>query len=355
MPLSKENMMASLLSLPKADLHIHQEVAPRLDRVLARSEERRSYDWERWVQQLQHDIPPGIQRLRQLAQTFPVDVAVDAIPENFIARVEDLLEESARDGAILVEIRFGGETMLRADYLDLFREAERRVQSRYPNFHAEAIATLLLWYEPERLERVIHACLQQASQGLRGLDLLYEPYAEEADWSIAHQIAERAREAGLGITIHAGEFSPANLLAVARLPGVSRIGHGVFIASNPRIQDTIGERGLTVECCLTSNVVLGACPSLESHPIRLLLAAGIPVVLGTDDPVQLGTTIGQEYAKAATLGFSYSDLLGLTRQAIQVAFTTTKRRERMLSLLDQDCTNRNKNDQPNHANHQSDP
>lgn len=322
------------LDLPKVDLHIHQEVAPRLDRVLAAREGRLPYDWPTWAARLMSEVPPGMARLRQLSSIFPVDPALDALPDNFIARLEDLLEEAAMQGAILVEVRFGGETMLLPDYLALFREAERRVHTRYPHLHAEAIATLLLHYEPERLERVVQACLSQAAQGLRGLDFLYVPYDEEAEWETARSIAQRAVDAGLGLTVHAGEFSSANLVAAATLPGVTRIGHAVFATADQQMVDLLRERQITVECCLSCNVVLGAVSSLERHPFRQLVAQGIPVVLGTDDPVQLSTTIGQEYGLASTLGFSHQALLEMTRHAVQVAFTTPERRRHLQTLLD---------------------
>ncbi|HEU5382164.1 MAG TPA: hypothetical protein VFV38_42665 [Ktedonobacteraceae bacterium] len=336
LPISPEEWQSPspLLNVPKVDLHIHQEVAPRLDRVLAAREGRLPYDWATWAARLVSEIPPGIARLRQLSRIFPVDPDLDAPPDNFIARLEDLLEEAAMQGAILVEVRFGGETMLRPDYLDLFREAERRVQSRHPSLHAEAIATLLLWYEPERLERVVQACLSQVAQGLRGVDFLSEPYDEEAEWETARSIAQRALDAGLGVTVHAGEFSSANLAAAASLPGVTRIGHAAFATSDQRLLDLLGERQLTVECCLSCNVLLGAVSSLENHPIRQLVAQGIPVVLGTDDPVQLGTDIGQEYRLASMLGFSQQALTKLTRHALSVAFTTPERRHHLLTLLD---------------------
>src|SRR5438552_1813865 len=99
-----------LLDVPKVDLHIHQEVASRLDRVLAAREGRLPYDWTSWATHLMNEIPPGIARLRQLSSIFPVDPGLDALPDYFIARLEDLLEEAALQGAILVEVRFGGET-----------------------------------------------------------------------------------------------------------------------------------------------------------------------------------------------------------------------------------------------------
>jgi adenosine deaminase len=319
-------------ALPKVDLHIHQEVLPWLDRVLARCEGRAAYDWRGWAGRLMAETPPGMPRLQRLGEIPPASAEMDSAPEMFVARLVALLEEAARDGAVLVEVRCGGDTPLRPDFMPLFREAERQVQARYPRLRAEAIAVLILWREESR-ERIFAACLRAAREGLRGIDLLYDPYDTEADWSVATRIAERAAAGGLGVTAHAGEFSTANIAAAAQLPGLTRLGHATYAAADPRLLELLAERGITVECSLSSNVILGAVPSYEAHPIRRFLDAGIPVALGTDDPVQLYTTIGREYAIAAALGFTPHDLLGLTRNAIRAAFTTPERRAALLAEM----------------------
>ena len=333
-PLAEIPTDSKVAPLPKADLHVHQEWFARLDRVLARREGRAPYDWRGWARRLMEQVPPGMPRLRRLATVRPVARESDAEPENFVARVEDLLDEAATDGAVLVEVRFGSETVLRPNFMELFREAEHRARARHPSLRAEAVVSLLLWYDPERVERLLRACLRAAGEGLAGIDLLYEPYDTEAEWETAYRVAERAAEAGLGVTAHAGEVSAANVAAALRVPGLTRIGHAVYAASDQRLLELLAESGVTVECCLSCNVVLGAVPSYEEHPIRRFVEHGIPVALGSDDPMQVCTTIGREYAASAALGFSAEELLGFTRNAIRASFVAPERRERLLAQLD---------------------
>ena len=320
----------AVVALPKVDLHLHQEQLPRIDRVLAGREGRAAYDWRGGARRLMAETPPGMPRLLRLGEVRPAPLAADDDPAMFIARIVDLLDEAASDGAVLVEVRCGQESPLRPDFMALFREAERRVQARYPRLRAEVIVPLLLWYEPERLEAVLSACLRLAPDGLAGIDLLYRPYDTEGDWSVARRIAERASAAGLGVTAHAGEFSMANIAAAARLPGLTRLGHATYAAEDPRLLALLAERRITIECSLSCNVVLGAVASYEAHPIRRFVEAGIPVALGTDDPVQVCTTIGREYAIVAALGFSVAELRGFSRDAIRAAFTTPERRAALL-------------------------
>jgi adenosine deaminase len=294
-------------------------------------------DWSKWVQHLETDVPPGMPRLRELWSNLPAPLAADDEDHNLVGRFEALLREAAEDGAILVEVRIGNETIVRPGVMECFREAERRVQTQHPTMHAELLVTLKLWHPADELDRVVAASLEAARDGLSGLDLLYIPYETEADWKLAFRICRRAADAGLGITAHAGEFSAANILSALRLPGLTRIGHAVHAVSDPWLLDALLESGVTVECCVTSNVVLGAVRDYNEHPIVRLHDAGVPLVIGTDDPLEFCTSIGNEYAIAASLGVSLDDLQQLTRRAVNVSFASSARRQELLHLLDTGC------------------
>jgi adenosine deaminase len=333
-----------IASLPKADLHRHQEEIARLDRVLARQRGHEPHDWRASARQLLRATPPGLGRIAGIYAP-DADLPLNGVPEDdphcVTAVIADALQDAAVEKAVLVEVRFGagGMALLRPDFMHLFREAERKVRSRYPRLHAEAIAYLNLTGDPERLSsarRQLEACLRMAKEGLGGIDLRLIPYDREAApslWTAAYRLAERAASAGLGITVHAGEFSPANLAAALRVPGLTRIGHGVHAASDPRLMEQLARAGTTLECSLTSNVLLGAVPSYEAHPVRRFVESGIPVTLATDLPVHAATTIGHEYAIAAVLGCSAADLVGFTRNAIQASFTSPERRRALLDGL----------------------
>jgi adenosine deaminase len=256
--------------------------------------------------------------------------------------VADVLAEGAAGGAVYLEVRFGSDDILsRPEFMALFREAERRVQERFPHLRAEAIGYLGLVDAPGRLEeeeRRLAACLRAARKGLGGVDFRVDPYDVTADpalWGIAYGWAERAAAAGLGITVHVGEFSTASVECALQMPGLRRIGHGTHIAGDPHLLERLARTGVTVECSLTSNVVLGSAASYEAHPIRRFLEAGVPVTLSTDLPVHVCTTIAREYAVAAALGFSTADLLAFTRNAVSAAFTTAERRGALLAELAQ--------------------
>lgn len=109
--------------------------------------------------------------------------------------------------------------------MDAFRLAETRARATYPQVLAEAIAIIIM--TGSEVETVVQGCLRAGAEGLSGVDFLYQPYCEEADWAPIHRIADRCAEAGLGVTAHAGEMSTANIAAAAATPGLTRIGHGM--------------------------------------------------------------------------------------------------------------------------------
>src|SRR5690606_30527371 len=109
----------------------------------------------------------------------------------------------------------------------------------------------------------------------------------------ARAFAVARDEAGLGCTVHAGETAgPDSVRAALELP-VTRIGHGVRAIEDPLLVDTLAERGIVLEVCPTSNVATGVYKDYASHPLRRLMAAGIPVTLNSDDPPYFDTSIGR--------------------------------------------------------------
>ena len=131
-----------------------------------------------------------------------------------------------------------------------------------------------------------------------------------------------ASERGLGCTCHAGEHDGAESVRQAlALPGISRISHGVRAVEEPALVEEIAERGIVLECCPTSNVVLGAFPSYAEHPLPRLREAGVRITLGSDDPPYFGASIGGEYAVCEQhYGWGDEVLRGITKTALEAAF-----------------------------------
>jgi adenosine deaminase len=142
---------------------------------------------------------------------------------------------------------------------------------------------------------------------------------------------EIAAEAGLGCTVHAGEWAgPESVRGALELP-VARIAHGVRSVEDPALVEELAERGTFLECCPTSNVVLGIYPSYGDHPLPRLIEAGVRVTLGSDDPPYFGASIGGEYELCREhFGFADDDLRAITHTAIEAAFCDETLKERLM-------------------------
>ncbi|MBK8165417.1 MAG: adenosine deaminase [bacterium] len=135
------------------------------------------------------------------------------------------------------------------------------------------------------------------------------------------------RQAGLGVSLHAGEVTAMGEAArdsvrqAVDTCGAMRLGHGLAAAADPSLLRDLAARGIFVELCPRSNVATGAVPSLAVHPLPAFLAAGVPCCLNTDDRTLFGLDLRGEYAQArAVLGLTEAQEAGMREAALCAAF-----------------------------------
>jgi adenosine deaminase len=153
-----------------------------------------------------------------------------------------------------------------------------------------------------------------------------------ADYSRAFDIA---RDAGLGLTIHAGEvcgaFSVADALDVVR---PARIGHGVRAIEDADLVMRLADQGTVLEVCPGSNIALKVFADFPSHPLRRLKEAGVRVTISSDDPPFFHTSLEREYELAAgVFAFSEAEIDEMTRTGIEAAFVDEATRQALLARL----------------------
>jgi adenosine deaminase len=171
-------------------------------------------------------------------------------------------------------------------------------------------------------------------EGLSGVDLHGDEAMPTHPATAAYWAKYRA--AGLVTKCHAGEFGGAARVreAVEQL-GVTRVQHGVRAIEDPAVVKLCAERGVTFDVCPISNVGLKVVPSLEAHPLRQLLAAGVRCTLSTDDPLCFANTVNEEYlAVSHALGFSRRELAQVARHGWEVALLPPEKKASYLAQLD---------------------
>ncbi|AGZ44499.1 adenosine deaminase [Actinoplanes friuliensis] len=148
---------------------------------------------------------------------------------------------------------------------------------------------------------------------------------------------DKARAAGLHSVPHAGETTgPETIWDALRDLGAERIGHGISAARDPQLMAYLADNRIPLEVCPTSNVRTRAVERIEEHPLPVLVAAGVPVTINSDDPPMFGTTLEEEYAVAARLlDLDKPGVAGLARAAVQASFLPAGGKSALLAEIDE--------------------
>jgi adenosine deaminase len=146
----------------------------------------------------------------------------------------------------------------------------------------------------------------------------------------------QARAAGLHSVPHAGESTgPQTIWDAIRHLGATRIGHGISAARDPELLEYLATHGIGLEVCPTSNVCTRSVASLAEHPLPVLVAAGVPVTINSDDPPMFSTTLNHEYAVAAELlGLDARGVADLARAAVRASFLDDTGKTALLAEID---------------------
>ncbi len=144
-----------------------------------------------------------------------------------------------------------------------------------------------------------------------------------------------AADHGLHRTAHGGETTPPESIWGALNLGAERVGHGLTAAQDAELLEELAQRQIPVEICMTSNVLTGACPRLEDHPVRQYFDHGLMLTLNTDDPAMFRTSLSREYAIAQkAFGFTEEQLRELARNSFEASFLDAEHKVKMLDLFD---------------------
>jgi adenosine deaminase len=154
-----------------------------------------------------------------------------------------------------------------------------------------------------------------------------------ADFVAACRIAATA---GLIRTPHAGYYTgPEHVRECVDVLGATRIGHGITAVQDRRLLDQLAGQAVALEICPTSYEPMGVLPSMHQLPITVLLDAGVPVAIGADDPLLLGTRLaGQYQIVREVLGFGDEQLAVLARHSITASTAPTAVKRRLLAGVD---------------------
>lgn len=320
--------------LPKVQLHLHLEGAapPAFIRGLAKE---KSVDIT-GVFDARGDY--AYEDFWHFLKVYEAATSVLTSPEDFARLTRAVLEESASNGVIYTEAflspDFCGNRDVAAwrDYLLAIQEAATAAERDF-GITMRGIVTAVRHFGPDKGRETALCAAETAGDfitgfGLAGDEKIGEP--QDYAWSF-----DCAREAGLRLTAHAGEWRGPESVANALTLGVERIGHGVRAIEDPALLDRLAEDEIVLEVCPGSNVCLGVYQTWRDHPIDRLRRAGVKVTVSTDDPPFFHTNMTREYEELArAFDYDEAELTKIARASAEAAFCDEDTRARLLKRLE---------------------
>jgi len=343
--MSNENPLQHRISykaLPKIELHRHLEGSLRVSTML---EIARLY---------QLDLPyTDIDQFRSLVQVM------DGEPftyQNFLSKFMSLrhffqseevikritreaITDAAADNVRYMELRFTPVALSRAQnyplgkVMDWVIETTRETENNL-DIKVNLIASVNRHESVGLAEEVAQLAADRIPQGIIGMDLA----GSEADFPGEEfaGVFKEAKQAGLGISIHAGEWGgPESIDLAVNTLSAERIGHGVRVVEDPNLVSQMRELQIPFEVCPTSNYQSGVTEKLESHPLPHMLESGLLVTVNTDDPGISQINLSNEYKLCCeSFGLSKNRLKHTILNAVRSAFLSKEEKILLLQSME---------------------
>ena len=314
--------------MKKLELHLHLEGAapPSFIRGLAQEkrvdlsgifDERGSYAYDGF---------------EDFLRVYEAATSILTTPQDYARLLAEVLERCAEEGVIYAELfvspEFCGGADLGAwrDYLAAMVEVADRMRAQ--GIDSRGIVTCIRHFGAERARKTAICAAETAGGWITGFGMGGAEgvgKATDYDWSF-----DCAKEAGLGLTCHAGEWGGPESVRQALDLGCTRIGHGVRAIEDAQLVRDLAEQQILLEVCPGSNIALGVYPAWDRHPIARLADAGVRVSVSTDDPPFFHTTMRHEYNRLADVfGWGDEEFAQINRWAADAAFCDEATRDRL--------------------------
>ena len=320
--------------IPKTEIHIHLEGSIRTGTIIdiAREYNLKLPAYE--VAELDKHVKvlDQMRDLRAVLEAFAIFQNSIASPEVVERIAWELFEDSAKQNVRLFEVRFSPDWAFHGHDLDwdACLEGLLRAKERAEATFGMAIGYIAITSRsmgPESCVKTVDWAIRHKDHIL-GIDL-----ADAEDEHPIHEFVEpvmKAKEAGLKVTVHSGENTPASAVVdTIHAIDPDRIGHGIHIIEDSYAVELVKERGLTLEVNPWSNYLTNSVRTIEKHPLKKLFDLGVRVTINSDDPEVLDTNLNNEYRIAhEILGMSLQDIATCNQYAYEASFLSEAEKNR---------------------------
>jgi adenosine deaminase len=315
-------------TLPLIDLHRHLDGSLRLETILDLGRKHNlplpAWDLEGLRPYVQVTNPqPGVMAFIAKFK-WMTGVLVDYGAVRRVA-YENMVDADL-EGIDYLELRFSPWFMAEPHGLDPSGVVEAAIEgvdqgSQETGLKVNLIGILSRTYGPDIAWKELQGILRHRDR-LAALDLAGDEANFPGDLFVDH--LRRAREAGLRITVHAGESAgPESIWQAIRDLGAERIGHAIHAVEDRDLLDYMAQQHIGIEANLTSNLQTSIVPDYAAHPLRQFLQLGLLATINTDDPGISGIDLPYEYEVAApAAGLTQEQIRTAQLNALEVAFLT---------------------------------
>lgn len=337
-----EEMNNALKQMQKVELHCHLELAYRKSTLL---------EWAIEDGDFSKDLDQTHFEDKYLVLSPMTDLP--SVLHKFLAsrdrlksldRIERLAYEVCEDMYLvsnvrILELRYAPSFTLEAfpdlgaeNILQAILRGCARAEANYPI--ASGVICLLQRIKPVKENEYWCDFAIDHKDVIQGVDLADDETSYPPE--LFSSIFMKAKAAGLGITIHAGEpatpEAPKNILTSIEMLGADRIGHGVQAIHDENVIEKLVESKTVLELCPTSNYLTQAVKTLDSHPLYDLYKMGVRTTINTDDPGVMNTDLMKEYNLAHNLlGMPLEDLVRTNQWAYEASFISEAKKSRVWS------------------------
>jgi len=308
------SLRETLTALPKIELHRHLEGSLRLTTLCDLAQQynldvpRKAEDLRPYVQ-VMNDEP----NFRNFLEKFNVLRRFYLSPEVISRLTYEVIEDAFKDNVRYLELRFTPAALAKTRGYPLHEVAHwmliavAKARLDFPAMQVELIASINRHESLAIAEKVTQIAVEH-KEDIVGLDLA----GDEVNYPTGPfgPLFREARKAGLGIVVHAGEWTgPATVREAIEDLHAMRIGHGVRAVEDPNVAALARERGIAFEVCPTSNLQSGVVQRMSDHPLRDMLFLKLKAIINTDDPSVSNIVLTDEYEIVVEeLGLTLDDL-----------------------------------------------
>ena len=150
------------------------------------------------------------------------------------------------------------------------------------------------------------------------------------------RVFARCKQLGLRLVAHAGEEGPpAYIWGALDVLNVERIDHGVQSEQDAQLMHRLVKEQIPLTVCPLSNLKLCVIKDLADHNLPRLLAAGLKVMINSDDPAYFGGYVNENYTQLfAATGMGAPEAYQLARNSLEASFASEAQKAEWIAKLD---------------------